>query len=193
MAVIQVSLVGHILAQPDNEIVNVFGYTTDAPVASLTEMATFVNEFSSVVIDVLKTSIANVMRWTQLRYRDVTPGFAAYDWVFDPAIAASVVSGPLPLFTSFGYQYVRSVVGQRSGAKRFGPVPEAASVNGVLAPSYADIVANVAEALATPLEPVDVGVHTPCILHKVGAGTYSAHDMSGVIFKRLTTQNSRKR
>jgi hypothetical protein len=116
----------------------------------------------------------------------------------ETAIAGGTVGlragDPLPEFCAWGYQYVRKVRGQRSGAKRFGVVSESDQSGGGPVAGVVAALNALAAQLSAPLTVGIVDTFFPVILVRPapGGSVWGSHDISSVVFKRLTSQRTRR-
>lgn len=192
MPIAAVTLYSNEVSDPFNQFVNVFGY--DSPTGAVTQSVFdgFVSAWRSAVLDKLIPLVPSNIQYTKLAIRDMSGGGYEFENIFSPIVTGSSGAEMLPKFVAYGFQYNRATVGQRSGAKRFVGVNEAGQSNGVPTGVTVGLLATLATALGSTIV-APSGDWVPKILHKTGVGTADGHDISGVVFKRITTQNSRKR
>lgn len=188
----QVRLNGHI--EPGTTLwSNEFGYASSLTVAD--EVNELLGHFQSdklpSVLNILHTS-AFVDSIDVIEMNDPTR-FASF-------IYSSVVNGVrtgeiMPSFVAVGFKYGRAVRGQRSGAKRFGPISESDVDNAVVTSAYRTVLNACASALEEPITIGIIETWFPVILSKLPTvpTTWEGHSITGVSFQRITTQSSRKR
>lgn len=87
------------------------------------------------------------------------------------------------------------MLGKRSGSKRFGRLTEGQITNGVAVGGLPAQLDTLAAALGAPLPIGLVDTWFPVILERKPPNVFpwTSHDISGVVYQRVTTQNSRKR
>jgi len=193
VTIYKVTLTSVLDGDPTNPFVNVFGYDCDTFVPSVGPWEAFAEAFQDQVIDNVRALCCEQMHYVKLALVGSGPTAPAFEWIYSPARAGQADSTQMPKFVAWGFQYDRASVGQRSGAKRFGVISENSVTNGVATGGMAAPLAACALALASPITTGITDVFTPKILHKTGADTFEGHDVAGVRYIRVTTQNSRKR
>lgn len=109
----------------------------------------------------------------------------------------------LPVFCGWYFQMVRSTRQTAHGRKTFAGIAEGDVIDGSANPLLATNIAAVVTALETPLFVSVFGEATPMIAHTVeytnpdNGKTYripeTLYPINGVAYKRVSTQNSRKR
>jgi len=184
------------------EFINIFHYqNTGDPffidvdaVNAFFDAASETGEFVEVLLNAL-SSVVQILS-VEMTNLDNPDDFALY--VLPTPVAGDISGDSMPSFVAYGYTYERSTRATRNGAKRFVGVPEQSVSNGVIVPAAVFGVQAIAAALEVPVSfSVDAGIDnalTPTIVRKTGTFTYSATNLvSGVTYKRVTTQNSRKR
>lgn len=176
-----------------NEFINVFGYHDQLalPVAMDQLVDGFIDQICPAINAVL--NVNSFMR--RIECEQIIGGTAYIDRLLVPELGGSRSGQYLPQFNAWGFDYRRANIGERSGAKRFGMISESDVTDGS---ATTDIQADL-NTLATQLgDPITIGlVDTwfPVILERPvpPATAWGFHDLSGVQYKRVTTQNSRKR
>jgi hypothetical protein len=100
-----------------------------------------------------------------------------------------------PKFVAWGFRYQRAVQGQRSGAKRFGPVTDTDVDNGGATGGALTLLQALAVTLGTPIMEGIIETWFPIILVRPATeeDPWVSHDISGVTYIGVTTQNTRKR
>lgn len=192
MSLYEIILVGNLVDDPSNEFVNVFGYdgTPNVTVASDWNLAA--EQWADDILSKITPLVASTMQYTRLSIRGLTDDPIAFDHIFLPPILGLSGGDPLPKFNAWGFQYIRGAVGQRSGAKRFGPPTENLVTAGVATPAALVALNTLAATLAdTWIISSLSGSLEPVIISHVGGA--HGNSIAGVQYKRVTTQNSRKR
>lgn len=190
---IQATLNWHLDSQPLNPCANVFHYKSF--VAVLDELGQFNIEFvSQVMPDII--SIVDVFTvFDSLVSIDLDDPSGESTHFFPGGTNGTYPGEPLPLWVTASFEYRRKTRGDRSGRKGLGAVSEDASAGGVASASYATTCAGVAATLGAPLTVGLIDTWFPVIgVRPVPPATaWTSHDISGVLFKRLGSQNTRKR
>ena len=192
MSYYQVTLRSYYLGNPSNEFDNVFGYSVAGGSISDSDWTAFVNAFKAGVLAKIQSVVGTDMRFSGMRGTALDGANPDQETIFSPPLSGSVGGDALPLFCAWGFQYVRLFPPQRSGAKRFGYVAEA-DFNGITPTTAAQTRL---DALGSELgNQISAGTLTwsPGIIKRTGAHTGTVAAMRGVVFKRMTSQNSRKR
>jgi hypothetical protein len=191
MALFQLTLTS--LRQESNPFANVFGYKTFLAITPPVTAVLNTAFIAQVVPDIQAIcQVDTVFRSVLSINLDDASDFT------DTAIAAGTIGlragDPLPEFCAWGYQYVRKVRGQRSGAKRFGVVSESDQSGGGPAAGVVAALNTLATQLAAPLTVGLVDTFFPVILVRPapGGSVWGSHDLNTVIFKRLTSQRTRR-
>jgi hypothetical protein len=176
-----------------NEFLNVFGYHDQLalPVA-IGELAT---QFAAVIVPVLAGLMVGGMKITRVETEQVIGGTEYVDTVLAPP-ASGVRSGDrLPSFNAWGFTLHRATAGKRSGAKRVGMISETDVNLGVASDEMSVILNAAAVSFQSPLQVGLVNTWFPVILErpKLPLTVWGFHDLAGVTYSRVTTQNTRKR
>lgn len=179
-----------------NPFYNVFAYeaTGGTPSAADLRLA-----FDTV----LQVPIGNILSAaTELVLYETTNLDDPVDFEIYPFSAVGQISGDyLPPFAGWEFQYVRAVRGVHHGRKTFSIVAETSQVNGAPTSGQLTLLTTLEALLGSVLSGPN-GNYTPRIWRR--AGTYKVggvptvfpdtfYPIAGVIFNRLSTQNSRKR
>jgi len=93
------------------------------------------------------------------------------------------------------FRYERALTGQRHGYKRFSIVAENDISDGEAAAGAATRLATCAATLETAISVGLIQTWFPVILSKpaVSSDPWTSHDIAGVTYQRVSTQNSRKK
>lgn len=177
---------------PSNEFINVFGYRSNLTIAD--ELNQLADSFLAQVLPDVKTVLFASTVFNRLEVLNVLNGVDYLDRAITPVVIGERGGDPMPQFVSWGFRYARLNAGDRSGAKRFSTISETDVVAGVATSAIQGGLDAVAAALAAPLVVGIIQTWFPEILVRTPLGTYpwSSHPISGVQYKRVTTQNSRK-
>lgn len=192
MPTFAISLFSHNITDPYNGFVNVFGYVGPDMAYTQSVFDDFVAQWTIDVLAPLQIVTVSAISYDKMQMRSVDGTGWEFEHVFSPPYHGNVDQECLPFFNAWAFQYNRSVSGQRSGAKRFAGVPESLQANGIVNGAGAPLVANLATALQGDID-AGTETYTPVILHKTGPSTAEPHYIAGVQYKRISTQNSRKR
>lgn len=108
--------------------------------------------------------------------------------------AGAVAGEGMPRFNAWGFQLVRTTRFTRNGAKRIGGVAEASQNGGVPASaSVTDALTDVATAIGGSIDDTVGNEFAPVIVRLTVDDLVDVKNpVSGALYKRLTTQNSRK-
>ena len=108
--------------------------------------------------------------------------------------AGTIIDEAMPKWDAFGFVLNRTSRSMRSGAKRIGGVPEG-SVNGsVIAGGAQAQVDAIAAALESSIDSLGGNEYDPILVREgVGGTVLASQPIGSVVFKRITTQNTRKR
>ena len=183
-----------------NEFLNVFGYHDQLalPVA----MSELVNHFESDIIPDIAAVLNENSFITRVECEQVIGGSNYIDHILDPVVQGERTGEYLPIFNAWGFTYQRAAHGERSGSKRFGLVSETDVVSGAASGPIVALLNTLATTLFNPISIGLVETWFPIILERppvvdegppIVYGPWGFHDLAGVIYKRVTTQNTRKR
>lgn len=176
-----------------NEFINVFGYHDQLalPVA----MSELANHFESDVLPDIAAVINENAFIVRVEYEQVIGGSNYIDHVLSSAIQGERTGEYLPKFNAWGFTYQRAARGERSGAKRFGMISESDVVSGGASGGIVALLNTLASTLESPISIGLVETWFPVILERPvpPSTTWGFHDLSGVRYARVTTQNTRKR
>lgn len=180
--------------QPANPFVNVFGYRSN--IAVINEEQELSNAFKAqMAVELIKPVSASV-QLARIEVYNVSNGTGYLDYNYPAPLAGLRTSGDnMPLFCAWGFQYNRLTAGKRNGSKRFGLITEA-DVAGTLPTAGMQVILDaLAVKLGSPLKVGIIDTWFPEILERKTVGVYpwTSHPILNVTFKRVTTQNSRKR
>jgi len=189
------TLAAHYGADVDNPINNVFAYEGGVGGSTASDLADAIGT-SMVSLIVPFTSDAVTYDLVTVINLDDPADFA----VRTIGTAGSVGGGALPKFNSWSFEYFRATRAVANGRKAFAGVPESLQTNGTPAdPSVNALLDDLAEFLSNDLEGVGVGItYIPRIWRRAGVyagGTFpdTFYPISAVGFKRISTQNTRKK
>lgn len=173
-----------------NDQLNVFHYKSFVAVTD--ELNELLNKFESDVVPAIADILNPVSYIVLLEALELNgTGYASKTL----AVPGTRTGNFDPAFAAWGFRYQRKNQGERSGAKRFGWITDTdfnagAPIAGLV--SAANALADVLEApimegiLETWFPVIGVRPIAP-------ATTWTYHDISGVVFTGITTQNTRKR
>lgn len=175
-----------------NDVENVFGYQS---------FLTITNELQAFTDNFLANVLPPIMLTLHVNY---IPNKLTVIDVNDPArfldttglVGSGARTGDqMPQFVGWGYQYTRGVRGQSSGRKCFGPISESDVSNGLATGTVLPFLTALNTTLAQPLQVGLVDTWFPIILSRPNSHhiDWQAHPIAGVLYRRVTTQNSRKR
>lgn len=182
-----------VFSGPETEFINVFGYHDQLalPVA----MSELVNHFLTDVLPDLAAVVASIMFYTRLECEQVIGGSLYIDHVIDPPVQGLRSGDFLPLFNAWGFEFRRANRGERSGAKRLGAITENDVDAGAADATIHPLLVAAAAAMGSPIQIGLVNTWFPVILERPvpPATAWGFHDLNDVLYKRVTTQNTRKR
>lgn len=177
---------------PANPFYNMYGYRSNLVV--IDELNQFADQFIATIVPPV-TDIMSVSSYilTVEFYELNGTGYVARTGTGVTTRGART-GETMPGFCAWGFQYLRAATGDRSGSKRIGTISETDVVNGVAATGVSAVLNACADALAAPIQFGVIDTWFPEILERpVPPSTvWGSHPISGVTYKRVTTQNSRK-
>lgn len=173
------------------QILNVFHYSVTVDPGSTSSALSIANALNSNILSPCTLVQSDQYAWTDVQAKNLM-NVADFGDVSAPNVGA--VSGDaMPSFVGWGFQLNRQLSISKNGRKTFSGVPESLVTNGDADPSAAVPLANIAVAIGQAI--IVSGVHyapiiwrRPDALHPTG----TSFPVSGAIFKRVTTQNTRK-
>jgi hypothetical protein len=175
-----------------NPFVNVYGYRSNLAVVN--EEVELSNAWQAQVMpEQIKVQL-NLMKIIRVEVYNVTNGIGYVDAHPTTGNTGLRTGSGMPSFIAWGFQYNRATAGKRNGAKRFGACSET-DVDGDGPTSGMRVVLDAfAVKLGDPLQIGIIETWFPEILERKPAGVFpwTSHAISGVQFKRVTSQNSRK-
>lgn len=192
MSGLAVTLHSEFDGHPENPFANVFGYDVGASTVTGEAFEDFVDEFLSSVLPEIQAVVSIGVTFKRMSVRDLSGGAVEYEVILPSGLQGSVNGDATPLFVAWGFKYVRSGSGQRSGAKRFGPCGEVDMNAGIASSSALTRLNALAAVLNVPITAAGI-TWTPGIIHKTGSSTGEIRPAREVIYMRSTSQNSRKR
>ena len=178
----------------NNPYLNVFGYKSNLIIVD--EMNQFLDGF---VAQILPTICAVLHNSTYLISASAVNTGNEADFVERSYLSTDHPGGEgneaMPPFVAWKFQLVRAVRGKRSGYKRFGPISEADTANGLPASGIVTGLNNVATKLKAPITVGIIETWFPVILERPRGAvtTWNFHDFSRALATGVTTQNTRKR
>src|SRR5215813_4429139 len=176
------------------QIINSYHYVRDGS-SGVPTFATIAEDFRSKVIDKVRAITVNQMVWNNLVLTDVDPTGAGFDDVFGSPEGGNVTDEALPPYSCWSFLLARTNRTTFNGHKRFAGVPETWQADGVISAGHTTAIGNLATALGQSITDGTL-VYKPCILSTILNGvprtTPLVNLVSGVQFKGITTQNTRK-
>lgn len=179
-----------------NPFYNVFAYEATSGSPTALDMWTgWDSVFSTSLCDLLSSA-------TEFDFVEVVNLDDPSDFLLLPiALVGTIVGEYLPAFCGWEFGYQRAVRGIHNGRKTFSLVPESAIINGNAVIGILSQLNAFASTLALAYNSPNA-TYTPRIWRR--AGTYKVggvptvfpdtfYPISGVVYNRLSTQNSRKR
>ena len=177
-----------------NDNLNVFGYKSFVPVTD--ELNEFLDRFEADVVPDIAAILNPVTYITLLEAYELNgTGYASKTL----AVAGGRTGSFDPAFASWGFRYQRKNQGERSGAKRFGWITDTDYASGAPAAGLVALANTLAGTLEAPIMEGVIETWFPVILERpeyedhVPTTSWASHDISGVVFTGVTTQNTRKR
>lgn len=176
-----------------NPFVNVFGFRSNLVV--LNEEKELNDAFEAQLLPDVASICQNLTFFRRIEVYNVSNGTGYYDKNLSPIVVGARSGDNLPGFVAWGFQYNRTTAGKRNGFKRFGLVSESDTTGDGPTAGMAVVLAALATNLATPLKIGLIDTWFPEILERKPTGVYpwTSHPILNVVYKRMTTQNSRKR
>lgn len=176
-----------------NPYVNVFGYRSNIIVVN--EQQELMNAFVAQVVPQIATVMGNSMDIKRVEVYNVTDGVGYLDNVFSTPVSGSRSGEVMPQFVAWGFQYNRVTAGKRNGYKRIGEISETDVSDQRATASALTALNALAVVLGNPLKIALIDTWFPEILERKPTGVFpwTSHAIGGVSYKRVTTQNSRKR
>jgi hypothetical protein len=189
-----VTLEGVFAPDPANRLVNVFAYEGTAGAPNAADLwTTFQGGVVSAIAAVVHVGITFDLM-TVINLDDLTDFFAAVSGV------GGVRTGEfLPMFNGWELEYTRGSRAVHNGRKTFGVLSESDVTNGVIdATLRAGDMTLLEVALSDVLTSGGGTEYTPRIWRRAGtyvSGTFpdTFYPTNGVIYRRVSTQNTRKR
>lgn len=183
-----------------NPFINVFGYHDQLalPVA----MGELVNHFESDVLPALVAVVQQNCFAIRIECEQIIGGTNYIDHLITPALQGARTGDYMPKMVAWGFQFQRAHAGERSGSKRIGLISETDVASGGASGAIVALLDTAAAAMQAPISIGLVETWFPVILERppivsVGPpivyGPWGFHDLAGVIYRRVTTQNTRKR
>lgn len=190
---IQSTLNSHSDAQPGNPYANVFGYKSF--IAVVNELQEFNGHFVTDILPAIQSIVTAQTVFDSLVSIDLADPSAEYTTLFPSGTVGAQSGHSLPPWATASFEYRRKTRGDRSGRKGFSLVPEGGQDEGIVSAGYRIDCVAAAIVLETPLNVGLVDTWFPVILVRPvpPATVWTSHDISGVLFKRLGSQNTRKR
>jgi hypothetical protein len=178
---------------PSNEIINVFGYQ-DIVGAGATE-SDLAGNFHIQVLPEIENVCHAAATFTHIEVFNVTNGTGYFDLILSPPESGVQTGDKMPTFVAWSYKYPRMLMGKRSGGKRFGPIAESSVSDGHVASGFVSAVNSLATQLATDINYGLTDTWKPVILERKPTGVFpwTYHDISGVLYEAVSTQNTRKK
>lgn len=192
-ATYKLTLNAHVGGGINRPLQNVFGYHDQLalPADPTTLGALFIAQVIPALLDVVSdgTNFDNVLVEQVIggSFFNITP--------FAGGIVGHRTGEQLPYFNAWGFQYLRAALGQHSGAKRFAIVCEADQNGGNPTAAILPALGVLADSLQAAIKVGIIDTWFPVILErpKFVGDTWHQHGISDVLFKRITSQNTRKR
>lgn len=171
---------------------NVFGYIE--PVLVLDGAHELATRFIAEIVPKCAQIVSGALSYDQVDVISMNNPSNFASVAINPPVAGGRTGEYMPLYVAAAFQWVRAIRKQRSGAKRFSPVAENDNFNGNVTAAYRALLDDSAAAFQAPIKIGLVDTWFPVILVRppIPSGTWTTHSISGVIFRRLSTQNSRK-
>lgn len=178
---------------PLNPIVNVFGYRSNVPV--LDEINELADSFISTIPDAVSDILVSTTSINRVEVYNVSDGIGYVDRLLIPPVVGAISGDPMPGFVAMGFKYQRLEAGKRSGSKRFGRIAESEVFHGHIDPGFVAAANTLASVLAAPLNIGITNTWFPEILERKPSGVFpwTSHPIAGVVYRDITSQNSRKR
>jgi len=179
---------------PANPFVNVFGYRSNLYYAG-DETDGLSQAFRAQLVPELVKVHSSQMSSARCEVYNVTNGVGYNDFVYTTPAVGARGGDPLPNFNAWGFQFNRVNTGERNGFKRLGAIAESDTAGDVASTAMLAILNTLATELFDPLQVGVIDTWFPEILERKPTGVYpwTSHAIGSVSYKRITTQNSRKR
>lgn len=202
-SILKIVLSGVFAGNTANPILNTFFYRVGA---TSQPNVLINNDAAEAIWDGFKTAFMtsllsithSAMRYNGLRVDDYTdPAHPFGDYGFLDGQGGYGANGSLPAFNAWGFELQRTNRTTKAGSKRFCGVPEDYQLNGVQEGASTQLLA-VAVGLDTVVDCItDSGVEfslVPIIARPATSGMsiLAWQPVSGAVYKRITTQNTRK-
>lgn len=173
-----------------NDDLNVFHYRSFVAVTN--ELQEILNKFASDVVPAIASIINPVTYISLLEAFELNGTGYASKAVSVPGTRTGSFD---PAFTAWGFRYQRKNQGERSGAKRFGWTTDTDYASGAPLAGLVTAANALAVILGNPIMEGIIETWFPVIgvRPKPPATAWTSHDISGVVFTGITTQNTRKR
>ena len=182
------------VGEPANTFVNVFGYRSNLPVTG-DETDDVSTAFRAQIVPELIKVLSNQMVARRVEVYNVTNGVDYNDFVYTTTVQGLRTGDALPNFSAWGFQYNRVTIGKRNGFKRLGAVSETDTAGNVASGAMLTILNALGVILSGTMKVGIIDTWFPEILERKPTGVYpwTSHPILSCTYKRITTQNSRKR
>jgi hypothetical protein len=185
--VVEIKTVGTIISE---EAINVFHYASETLTNSISDMAT---SFEDTILEAIAPILSTNMFWTAIELQFVRGStmFGSFPITFGGAVSGD----SLPPYACWDFTFVRGAALERNGYKRFSGIPESLQAYGSASSGALANLTNAAIAMQGGFA-TDADVWVPVIqrkvIHHVNQHPPVYYDISGVIYSKIGTQNSRK-
>lgn len=195
-SILRVTLKGTVQLQ---EMVNVFHYFAQISTGAVEDtLAQFATAFQSDVVVPIAGIINNQSQFTYVKIEGVEGNNETYETAFAP-IVGTRTGEAMPPFVAWEYQLLRATSATRHGWKRFGGIAEPDHSNGVPNPTFQATLDALAATLYAGFDTGTVPftkLYSPILASYIVNGmprvTPVFNSVNNIIYKRVTSQNTRK-
>lgn len=195
MSMIKVDLMSVVNGDTENPQHNIFGYLHEGSDSS-ESINNFIDAFIAGPVAAIRTIVTTTTVFVKVSVEQLNVDGVAIERILTSGNTGNNNEVYNARFDAWGFSYDRSTTGQRSGAKRFGAVPQSWVLNGQPSSGARLTSLNaVAAELADTVVGSDSIVWVPIILKRPPApeNLWLYAPIAGVRYIRVTSQGSRKR
>lgn len=177
---------------PSNPSVFVFGYKSN--IAVVNEESALSAAFQAQMVPELVKVMHQFQAIDRVQVYNRDNGVGYFDFNYVVPVVGLRTTDPVPDFTTYGFQYNRVNAGDRNGFKRIGIPGEGDLTGNIPSAAMLTILNALATKLGTPLTAGAIQTWFPVVLSRpnIHHATWTDYPILNVVFKRITSQNSRK-
>lgn len=152
-------------------------------------------QFDTEVASNIRSVQSSSLSWQSIKMKNVTNNASEAELTYNPSPIGVRAGEYLPGFSAWGFKLVRSSTATNNGAKRIGGIAESDAQGNVPVAAVVPALEALGTILATPVTLPSVTGDMVPIIYRFPTGTDPEvrNIIQSGIFKRITTQNSRKK